>query len=741
MRADPTGAASWLLAFRQAGDLTFEGYARDLAEPGRRLVVELRLDGATIAATVADLAAPGRIDELDPYCGFAFVIPEQLAVDEPLVEAWIANSEIRIGAPLRLAPFRRLRPAALLAGEVGWHSGLQIEGWCRDPLAFPIAIRAEDGELLTMIPSASGLADAGRFALPGPRPGFRGALPRRLADGDVHRLHVTDAAGEELGGSPLTVCIDPDCARDADCVEATAGPAASPHDTFGPPEPRDREGAPVGFIFVGEGDLDQSVAALEGMRSCDWVAAALASGAGPGVLDRAALQQALEGELSSCEILFVAPAGIRWTEAGVRRLSDVLLASTQACIAHGDLWLDAANAATDELSYGAFDYHRCLRQPYPSIAFALRAQEMSRAAAETEAELSLARLFLRRLDPVDPQVIHLPLRACSAPVSQAEALAPSWERAVRAQLAAQGLAAATVRSEPTTPLPSLVIETPAAAQGVSVLCPVSSQTAEQAVALVRRLLVEPPPGGLEVLLIEAGVHSPAAEDRIDAAGAVVRRIQTKAARHDLARQMNEGVQQAANDHVVLLDPTLTPLGSGAIEALAALLREPNIATATGAIVDDEGWVAEAGFWTGFGFQPRPACAGWPLRSDRQAGRLGTIHAVAGTSWNLMALQRQAFMRLDGFDDRHFTSFFFAADFCFRAAGAGYRHLVEPRALFRRGALPIGRSDPAPRNIAFARELAMLRQRWPKALAVDPFYSPRLDAGGLLRPARKPDPAP
>lgn len=81
------------------------GWVFDTAQPNRRCMVDLRVDGRSVAQTEAGVLRPDlRAFRLRPDCGFRLSVPS--AVFDGVIhwiEVWLQPENIRIGTPRRLA--------------------------------------------------------------------------------------------------------------------------------------------------------------------------------------------------------------------------------------------------------------------------------------------------------------------------------------------------------------------------------------------------------------------------------------------------------------------------------------------------------------------------------------------------------------------------------------------------------------------------------------------------------------
>lgn len=190
------------------GDV-LQGWALDPAKPDLRLVIEIYIDGSSVAFVRANEFHPDASGG-DQFNGFAVQLRESWLASGKVISARVANQEewlpgtVQLPAPLPAEP-------APAASQV-WHTGgLRVSGWAFDASepnrAVTITIREGTNVLVTA--QADRLHHALAYKA-SRNHGFELDLPWDLADGKVHTLHVQNDLGEPLSGSPLTLCCWPE---------------------------------------------------------------------------------------------------------------------------------------------------------------------------------------------------------------------------------------------------------------------------------------------------------------------------------------------------------------------------------------------------------------------------------------------------------------------------------------------------------------------------------------------------
>ena len=125
------------------------------------------------------------------------------------------------------------------------------------------------------------------------------------------------------------------------------------------------------------------------------------------------------------------------------------------------------------------------------------------------------------------------------------------------------------------------------------------------------------------------------------------------------------------------------------------------------------------------------------------GLLGLQRATSAVTGACMAVRRDVFLDVGGFDETNLAVSYNDVDYCLRARERGYRVVWTPFAELRHIESASRGSDSAPENLARAsRETAYMLSRWGEQLVNDPFHHPNfsLNSGACelaFPPRRKP----
>lgn len=183
------------------GDV-LQGWAMDVTQPEQRPVIEVFIDGASVALARADQYEPDA-PYGDQFHGFTVQLRQSLLVDANLISAKVANTGFLLEGEVQL-PTPQKQVAAAVASQV-WHTGgLRVSGWSWDPQALHRHVQVtlrEGSQIITQV-TCNTHHQALTYRATSDH-GFTIDLPWELADGKLHVIDVTNDLGQALSGSPI----------------------------------------------------------------------------------------------------------------------------------------------------------------------------------------------------------------------------------------------------------------------------------------------------------------------------------------------------------------------------------------------------------------------------------------------------------------------------------------------------------------------------------------------------------
>ncbi len=205
---------------------------------------------------------------------------------------------------------------------------------------------------------------------------------------------------------------------------------------------------------------------------------------------------------------------------------------------------------------------------------------------------------------------------------------------------------------------------------------------------------------------------------------------------------NLAVTQATGEVLVFLNNDVQVLHANWLTELVAQAARPEVGAVGARLVFEDGRLQHGGVILGVGLPP--AIAGH-LYTGARADDPGYFHHlhlarnVSAVTGACLAVRREVFRQVGGFDAEHLAVAFNDVDLCLKIGTAGYQVIWTPRAELVHLESASRGSDLKPAHAdRFAREGAWMRQTWGDVLDHDPFYGPNFSTlGGNYRLADPP----
>jgi GT2 family glycosyltransferase len=199
---------------------------------------------------------------------------------------------------------------------------------------------------------------------------------------------------------------------------------------------------------------------------------------------------------------------------------------------------------------------------------------------------------------------------------------------------------------------------------------------------------------------------------------------------NFSAQSNLGAAAAAGDVLLFLNDDIVPVNGSWLAELVAPLDEPEIGVVGPLLLYPDQSVQHAGMFLGFN-----DIAGHTLRGARlphgdycfMASAPRRVMAVTGAA---LAMRRQDFEALNGFDQNQFALHAQDVDLCLRAHFSGLAVMYNPRAVLLHMESASVRACLADPRFADrrGREHAAFLKRWGHVLAADEFHNPNFSRG-------------
>jgi GT2 family glycosyltransferase len=753
----------WLGALEGMHNSLLYGWAFDSEEASARVVLEICLDGEIIDCAIADMARSDLTETLRSYnaaadnChGFVIDLGKPRPGANGKLTVRVANTGITLDGVIdREQPTFAPRAAT---SSVFTDGGVRLHGWALEAgnSQRQLTIRAYLGSQLVGTTVANMEHPALRGEHIGPH-GFDLDLPVMLADGQPHSIRVMDEDGNELNGSPVTVCCY------ANGVKAAL--------------PAKADSLLHELADAYERHLPRSV----GMRQYDeWRKRFEIPNGVPPSTKRAAIivTPGANSERSVDSLRKQLGQPVKVIDATARPFAEALTqaiasgADVIGCLRAGDtLPPHAIGHAlegftlpgtlvvyTDSEFQGApwfkpaWDSDYALASDYPLELLLVRASLARQlASADNSAEFSWQALASAAKQ--DCAIVHVPrvLYQFHSPLD-------AEERSARETAAQNALKA----SEPAARLERLA-DVPAgyafAARRVSReltaeqrACPVSLVIpTRDGLALLERCISTIQKhtawDQLEIIVIDNGSVEKETKAYFRKIAKTGVKVLAMPGAFNFADLNNRAIVEASGEVIGLINNDIEALHDGWLEEIMSQLLRPGVAAVGAKLLWPNGMVQHGGVLLGVGnvaghFGNRLAANDW---GDH--GRNQLVQQMSGVTAACLFLRKADYFAVGGMDPIAFPVAFNDVDLCLKLRAMGKAIVWTPHArLLHAESASRGHEDTPQKKARAAREIEQLRRRWGGVLQHDPAYHPSLNLdphshafGGLALPprARKP----
>ncbi|MGN8097305.1 glycosyltransferase [Methylobacterium sp. 22177] len=194
---------------------------------------------------------------------------------------------------------------------------------------------------------------------------------------------------------------------------------------------------------------------------------------------------------------------------------------------------------------------------------------------------------------------------------------------------------------------------------------------------------------------------------------------------NFAAMVNAGVAAASGTIVVLLNNDVAVLEPGWLEAMVRQACRPEVGAVGAKLLYGDGTLQHAGVVVGLGGRAGHILRRRPGDTPGHLGRLRVAHEVSAVTAACLAVAREKYLAVGGFDAEAFPVDFNDVDFCLRLGAAGWKTVWTPAAtLAHLESVSRGPSVGAKRA-RFEQEAARFSERWRAVIRHDPFYHPAL----------------
>ncbi|AUA32247.1 glycosyltransferase [Pseudomonas sp. SGAir0191] len=747
------------------GDV-LHGWAMDNTQPENRPVIEIFIDGVSVALARADQYEPNA-PAGDQYHGFAVQLRQRWLDDARLITGYIANQSFELEGQLSL-PADPSDDSASIASQV-WHTGgLRVGGWCWDPKApdrhVEITVREGDHVVGRAVCNEHNQALAYRATSDH---GFAIDLPWELADGNVHVLEIVNDLGQQLAGSPIRLCCWPegvegllqklDPSHDAATLALLTEVAKEQTmrlpksvgwdhyaqwfeafqrlDTLPVPQLQGN----LGVLLLSDGDVALEQISLRSLNACQTSVRALAISTPSNLLP--ALAELFE---DGCDRFLPLWAGDRLASLALPHLSALLDDGSAWAFADCDrdgqlgerslpwlkpVWDIDLFIGADIFTPGAIFGADIVKQ---ALAM-LTAREANKVINWHDLTAGIA-LATQRSGAL---VAHLPRvlyhRGASAPESP-ERAQPSAQRQRALEWLSGKLAPGATVSQ-VADYPALLRAhwpLPAQLPRVSLIVPTRDQY-KLLHTCIEGLLNDTDYDNLEIIVVDNQSTDPKTIQYLSELNARGVKVLPHPYPFNYSTINNRAANLATGELIGLVNNDIEVIDSGWLKQMVSQALRPGVGAVGAKLLWPNKMVQHGGVVVGI--NGLAAHSGNTL-DQRDAGYLGmnqlTRRQSAVTAACLL-LRKTVFDTLGGLDERAFPVAFNDVDFCLRIEKLGLHNIWTASALLIHAESASRGKDVSPEKMARAqREQQLFRGRWSN-FYTDPYYHPALSLDYLSGP--------
>lgn len=266
---------------------------------------------------------------------------------------------------------------------------------------------------------------------------------------------------------------------------------------------------------------------------------------------------------------------------------------------------------------------------------------------------------------------------------------------------------------------------PDPAPPVSIIIP-SRDRLDLIARVTEDVLEKTPYPALELVIVDNGSTEPAVLDLYERLRLDPRvRIEPYPHPFNFSALVNAGAQKARGDVLVLLNNDVAVLRPDWLDVLVAQAVRPEVGAVGAKLLYEDGRLQHAGVVVGLGGEAGHILRRRPADTPGHLDRLSVAHEVSGVTAACLAVAREKYQAVGGFDEETFAVDFNDIDFCLRLGARGWKTVWTPHAVLSHlESVSRGRPVGAARA-RFEREAAAFTGRWRDVIRHDPFYHPAL----------------
>ena len=234
------------------------------------------------------------------------------------------------------------------------------------------------------------------------------------------------------------------------------------------------------------------------------------------------------------------------------------------------------------------------------------------------------------------------------------------------------------------------------------------------------------PGTYRLVVVDNGdAGGPAEAVLADLAAAAEVDVLRRPGPFNFSALCNEPALSSNEDVLVFLNDDMEVRSEGWLDRLASHALEPGVGAVGARLTYPDGRLQHVGVLAGMGGSAGHFGAPAPGDDAGWAGRNSVLHEVSAVTGACLAVARERFEAVGGFDAAHLPIELSDIDLCFKLNARGWQTLVDPAVhllheeSFSRGGATFRRLDK------YGDQRAVFVARWRHVLRDDPVFHPAL----------------
>jgi Glycosyltransferase len=191
---------------------------------------------------------------------------------------------------------------------------------------------------------------------------------------------------------------------------------------------------------------------------------------------------------------------------------------------------------------------------------------------------------------------------------------------------------------------------------------------------------------------------------------------------NFSRKCNLGAAESTGERLIFLNDDVEPTERGWVEHVIEPLENPEVGAVAPKLLYGDGRVQHAGLVTGVRDLIGTAFHHQPGGSRIHANFVQSMRDVSALSGACLAMRRDDFSRLGGFDETNTPISHSDVDLCFRVRAAGLRCVYTPFATLTHTGRASSDLPDMPVKPALDKASVYLLNRWGKYVTHDPFFT-------------------